>query len=187
MTTTTTNNKIDIDIESNVEAVTKMKANKQQNHCLNVFLLVLLILLVVFIIGCMLIFPLMQLYYGVTYYNQLEHCSDLPEPDVFLIVEGVVMFSEIITLIVTSYASNVLLSENPPHMVEFWNFSCVLSYCLLILCCMFNIAWIIIGSVMFWRDCYHIQPKEINTMMWITLISGYVSYVVIHNQTNKKK
>jgi hypothetical protein len=38
----------------------------------------------------------------------------------------------------------------------------------------FEFIWLIIGSVIFWRDCNDLEPQSVNTMMWCSLIIGYV-------------
>jgi hypothetical protein len=38
----------------------------------------------------------------------------------------------------------------------------------------FNFAWLIIGAVIFWRDCKNLDPLEVNNMMWASLIIGFV-------------
>jgi hypothetical protein len=43
----------------------------------------------------------------------------------------------------------------------------------------FQSAWLIVGSVMFWRDCRHVTPSSVNSMMWASLIIGYANAVVV--------
>jgi hypothetical protein len=39
---------------------------------------------------------------------------------------------------------------------------------------LFFFAWTITGAVLFWRDCKNLQPQNVNTFMWICLISWCV-------------
>jgi hypothetical protein len=39
---------------------------------------------------------------------------------------------------------------------------------------LFQLAWIIVGSLQFWSDCPNIQPSSVNILMWITVIFGII-------------
>ena len=39
---------------------------------------------------------------------------------------------------------------------------------------LFNLVWLIIGSIMFWKDCPKLTPTLLNTYMWINLIIGFI-------------
>ena len=39
----------------------------------------------------------------------------------------------------------------------------------------FNLVWLILGSILFWRDCYDLEPYTINILMWVSLIIGYIN------------
>ena len=62
----------------------------------------------------------------------------------------------------------------------------VQTYLLSLILGFFRLAWIITGSVMFWRDCQEVRPIEVNTMMWITLISVYAAIGIKLLQGNKR-
>jgi hypothetical protein len=52
-----------------------------------------------------------------------------------------------------------------------------LSFCLFVPQFLFNtfkLMWLIIGSVVFFRDCYNCKPQSFNTLMWISIILGYL-------------
>lgn len=34
--------------------------------------------------------------------------------------------------------------------------------------------WLLIGAVMFWRDCSSLEPRPLNIMMWCSLIFGFL-------------
>ena len=46
--------------------------------------------------------------------------------------------------------------------------------CLLVLVGLFRLPWLIVGSVMFWRDCPNLYPSQMNGLMWATLILGLI-------------
>lgn len=41
----------------------------------------------------------------------------------------------------------------------------------------FKFAWLIVGSVLFWRDCLNLEPSPINGLMWATLIIGLLGFL----------
>jgi hypothetical protein len=43
---------------------------------------------------------------------------------------------------------------------------------------LFAPAWLIIGSVSFWRDCRDMDPAPVNYLMWVSLPVGYVSMFI---------
>uniref|UniRef100_A0A6C0ECC0 Transmembrane protein n=1 Tax=viral metagenome TaxID=1070528 RepID=A0A6C0ECC0_9ZZZZ len=67
----------------------------------------------------------------------------------------------------------------------------ILLLILRLLSLVFTIAWTIIGSIIFWRDCSHVEPSEVNSIMWAALIIRYISifniYSSIHNSICDKK
>ena len=51
---------------------------------------------------------------------------------------------------------------------------------------LFHLPWLIVGSILFWRDCPDVSPSIVNTTMWISLIYGYI-YVLNNLLINNKK
>ena len=43
------------------------------------------------------------------------------------------------------------------------------TYCIELI---FQLSWIVVGAIQFWRDCSKIEPQSINILMWVTLILG---------------
>ena len=43
----------------------------------------------------------------------------------------------------------------------------------------FNFIWIIIGCFVFYNDCFHMTPDNINNFMWISIASGFISLIKI--------
>ena len=50
---------------------------------------------------------------------------------------------------------------------------------------LFHLVWLIIGSIVFWRDCNNLEPKSLNDMMYAVLIIGYIG-LYMNMQGNKK-
>jgi hypothetical protein len=51
----------------------------------------------------------------------------------------------------------------------------------------FRIAWLIVGAVMFWRDCPNLSPSSVNELMWATLIIGFIGLFTILFTSNARK
>jgi hypothetical protein len=51
----------------------------------------------------------------------------------------------------------------------------------------FQMAWIIVGAIQFWRDCPTIEPQSVNILMWFTLIAGIMRSMSSANGANFKK
>jgi hypothetical protein len=43
----------------------------------------------------------------------------------------------------------------------------------------FDLIWIIIGSIMLWKDCTHLQPYRIYLFVWFIIIFGYCKILLI--------
>lgn len=46
----------------------------------------------------------------------------------------------------------------------------------LVLGSMFAVAWLFVGAFSFWRDCPSLGPTPLNSMMWSSLILGFLSF-----------
>ena len=56
----------------------------------------------------------------------------------------------------------------------------------------YNIAWLITGSIIFWGYCKNLEPENINILMYFSLILGYIGFFnqitfLNKNFENKKK
>jgi hypothetical protein len=51
---------------------------------------------------------------------------------------------------------------------------------------MFRFSWLIIGCVLFWRDCIHLEPSPINKLMIATLITGFIGFAPLPLPLNRK-
>lgn len=117
-------------------------------------------------IGCIILFglplPLTEIILAITHYSEVE-CDSFIELPTWLIVhgsDGVFVVALCITIIYYSLNPD---SSPVKHLIVL---------ILMSLNTLFSFAWIICGSVMFWRDCIHTPPHEINVLMWVSLIAG---------------
>uniref|UniRef100_A0A6C0ECL6 Uncharacterized protein n=1 Tax=viral metagenome TaxID=1070528 RepID=A0A6C0ECL6_9ZZZZ len=60
------------------------------------------------------------------------------------------------------------------------------SFLLLIPYVIFNFAWLIVGSIIFWRDCVHVNPSEVNTIMWVVLLIKWIMMFLTLMSRSKK-
>jgi hypothetical protein len=51
---------------------------------------------------------------------------------------------------------------------------------------LFNFVWLILGSILFWRDCPNVKPQNLNFYLWFTLVVGYVSIFAVSSNTLSK-
>ena len=112
---------------------------------------------------CVLPFPIIQIVYS---YNNPVVCDTNKFPfsiNLWLYVESGFTISVFLYTV-------FILSLSKTKKIE----SHTLIYNLAIV---FQLAWLIVGSVQFWRDCPYIEPKSVNIIMWITLIFGFVRFI----------
>lgn len=101
-------------------------------------------------------FPIVQIAYGSTYTVECESPINVSVSS-WLIVNGV---THIIVLIVVSFMYFVGLK------------SC--GTCIEMSYYIFWFSWLIVGSVLYFRDCKNIEPKSIDTLTVVTLIFSYI-------------
>jgi hypothetical protein len=87
------------------------------------------------------------------YHDDLQ-CSSITTPYIWLMVDGSVLFVLLFIALINATCCNML------HVIHD-----VLRFPVL-----FEMAWMLIGSVIFWRDCMNSMPKPIYVLFWITLI-----------------
>jgi len=135
---------------------------------------------IVFVLGLFFGPPVAELIIGATHQGDYSVCStSLPSPPVWLIVKGSVglFFGTYILLMLVALKTE---DEAVCTIVALFFVPFVLSL-------FFQFAWLIVGSVMFWRDCMHLEPTQLNDMMWASLIIGYVSVLTGCASTKSKK
>lgn len=117
--------------------------------------------------------PVTEIAMGAHYKDDVICDTSVVPIPAWLIVKGSVSIFFIALLGIAAAASDnkglVLLTEIPMYVIA-----------------MFSLAWLIVGSVAFWRDCKDLEPKSVNTLMWCSLIIGYVS-LFLQISSNKKK
>ena len=106
--------------------------------------------------------PLLEIYFGLVYKDLIICETNIIPIYQWLIIKG------------TINIINVLL-----FITIFLSYYKSLTYCLIIpivfLIKFFNLFWVIIGLIIFIRDCPLIKPKEINIFMYISLIIGIIN------------
>lgn len=50
----------------------------------------------------------------------------------------------------------------------------------------FNVVWLVLGSLLFWRDCPRLVPRNLNIYVHFTIIFGYFSLFGIFSNTLTK-
>jgi hypothetical protein len=84
----------------------------------------------------------------------------------WMIAHGVIGIFEVINVsifVITSF------TESDCGIISFG-----ISLLFLILMVLFRFCWLIVGGVMFWRDCPNLYPSQMNDLMWATLIIGFI-------------
>ena len=116
-----------------------------------------------------LILPIIEIYYGAYYYDNIDCVSIINIPlSLWLIVKGLYTIFNICIY------------------VAFFNNNCgkLSILYLMTLINIFSFVWIILGSIIFWRDCISCKPIEINILMYFSLIIGYFNILFSFSQNN---
>jgi len=124
----------------------------------NFYLFVLLSFSCILIIT---IIPIYEMYVGIYYMNDIiceTSILNISIP-IWLIVKSSLSFF----IILLVYINIVLSSDN------------LYPYYILYITYIFNIFWVIIGSIIFWKDCSNITPYYVNTFIWFDLIFSYAT------------
>ncbi len=117
-----------------------------------------------------------QIAMGIYYKNQINCASNIMSITNWLIVEGVTMAFIILTYVITP------LIQKREHMNRI---SFVI--CLLTLIMLLKLIWLVVGSVLFWRDCNNrSDPSPINSLMMASLIIEYIVWGVAYCCGNSK-
>lgn len=125
--------------------------------------------------------PIIEIVYGAS--HRSDHgCSSFVGVSDWLIIDGAAMvFIVFLGLILFGCTNGALVYDSPACAV-----GAVVSFIFFVLCNVFKFAWLIIGSVMFWRDCKDVSPKSVNDLMWASLIIGYVGVWIAHKSSMSK-
>lgn len=114
---------------------------------------------VIFAVGLLLSLPIAELVISNKYSNQIV-CNSFISPYTWLVTKASFCLIAIFCLIFLK-----LLGES---FIVFFRIMYILFN-------LFAFAWLIVGAVMFWHDCPNLEPKPVNTLMYCSLIIGFVS------------
>lgn len=136
---------------------------------MNYFCLLICLIIVLFFI---LILPIIEIYFGTRYYNNIDCVSTIKIPlSIWLIVKGSVTIINIFNICIYFVVINNDIGK-------------LLSSYLMYLINIFSFIWIILGSIIFWRDCVLCKPDDLNILMYFSLIIGYVNILSGLSQNN---
>lgn len=132
-------------------------------------------ILILFAFGLFYTLPITEFIMATEHRHEMK-CDSFMSPYTWMIVEGIIgMFIGTVFSLIT-VGGFIAIQENE-------NENCILSIVTilgipLIIVNVFNFVWLIIGSIMFWRDCSNLEPESMNTLYWIVLIFGWISIFV---------
>ena len=129
-------------------------------------------------LGLIFSFPIVELAFAGFYKNSVENCDTPLVPIIpWLTVSGSMG-------IVAGCMCLIMMLGAAKESTLIVTFGTIVIY----LCSIFQLIWLILGSVMFWRDCHNATPSRLNDMMWAALIIGYIAlYAQIVQNKNKKE
>jgi hypothetical protein len=116
-----------------------------------------------FIIICfVLCIPILDIYFGFVFQDEIICQTNLIPINKWLIIKGIFNINYIIISII------FVCSDFK---------SCMYCLCLPIITVaqIFNFSWLIVGGIVFFRDCPCLVPVEINTYMYFSIIIGIIS------------
>jgi len=110
---------------------------------------------------CALGFPLYELCIGIIFKNDISACSTM-EIDVstWLIVKSSITISAIFLVGICVATNNKIIGQVLLNVFR-----------------LFIFIWLIVGSVLFFRDCIKIEPAIVNISMWVIIITGFLSII----------
>ena len=117
--------------------------------------------------------PIIEISYGF-YYKDAITCNSFLSISDWLRIKGFIFICYVIALLSSFAISNK-------------NVVTCLCFPVITIFNIFILTWSVIGSVIFYRDCYNVKPESINVLMWISLIAGYFSIlqIFISNKNNQ--
>lgn len=117
-----------------------------------------------------LVFPILKMIWAHKYHSKLE-CEDyIIPPYIWFNVEAMTDLFTNMTYIFMMAGYMMMGYDLYLPVEKYWGHP---FYILSI----FHLAWLIIGSVMFWCDCDYFLNTSINHLFWTTLIVGLVTEV----------
>lgn len=119
-----------------------------------------------------LIMPTLEFFFASYYQNKTKCNNSLMNLSVWLVIKGITSYLSIICL---------LFSIISDRQTLFYTVCSPFSIILIL----FIIVWLIIGSVIFFKDCLNVEETELNTFMYISLISGYITTCLMLSMENE--
>ena len=122
---------------------------------------------------CLLALPITEITFGIGFMNEVN-CESIVSIPIWLIVKGSV--KTVSTIAGLSY-----------HLMYIKSLCAYFLLFIHIVCNMFLLGWVILGSIIFWRDCIALEPKNVNTLMWFSLILEILFLLGSRNMMERKK
>uniref|UniRef100_A0A6C0EBY9 Uncharacterized protein n=1 Tax=viral metagenome TaxID=1070528 RepID=A0A6C0EBY9_9ZZZZ len=110
------------------------------------------------------VFSILQIVIAVKYKNDIDCESPIGLPIYHWLLIDAIVFSITFAILFASVIYTLTKFDQTFKIVDR-----VASF-LMIPHVLFNFSWLLIGSLVFWRDCIDVQPNKINALMWTTLI-----------------
>lgn len=116
--------------------------------------------------------------YGV-YHRNDNTCDSFLNVSDWLIIKGASTLGSIISFLflLNFFATRQLLTLGVTCQSSLLTVGSVFSMVLYFASLLFEYAWLVTGSVIFWNDCRHLSPETMKNFLWATLIIGYVSTI----------
>ena len=130
---------------------------------------------------------LAEIIVAVVYRDEIECSSSVMSIFNWLIFDAVVGVLWMITLISFVYLDMDLKENSRNVIVENYRHKHLRFVCqlLLIAISLLRGSWLIVGSVIFWRDCPTLKPKPVQDLMWAVLLISYIAIFLRLLQRNE--
>jgi hypothetical protein len=89
----------------------------------------------------------------------------------WMIIHGSIGIFEVFVIIIIGSVS-IFYTKKDKYYFCSYN----ISIAFLLLLVFFRFVWLIVGGVMFWRDCYNLSPPVMNDLVWAALIIGFMGF-----------
>ena len=125
--------------------------------------------------------PIVEIIFGVMYPHD-HNCDSFVGVSDWLIIKGSMMLATTFSgVLLFGFTNHAALTDSKSSAI-----SALFCFVFYVLGMLFKTAWLIVGSVMFWRDCKDVTPSSLNDMMWASLIIGYINLCVNYNTSKSK-
>ena len=130
-------------------------------------------------IGIIITLPIVEIIFGIKYLNKISCHSEINIPlDIWLLIKGCYTFIIICCIGIYSLSGEKSIVK-------------IFSLPFVYLLQLFHLIWVILGSIIFWNNCINSVTSELSILLYISLISGYMSFFsnsLLYNKTaNNKK